>query len=235
MRSFALLCASFGYIRIAKTCSKSRRRYVPWCVPPSPHPHADMTDPHGDGGHVGGAELPDAGPEASRCTVCKHARSPRGTDLSRGSLRPARQRRKPQGAAEAQRTPASATPEPTQRRRNPRARAQRDGQIAFRHATHPAAALQVAVLEAGGEGRTGQLAPELLPASAHTTHRGRGRGPRTAENEAKSEGGCTTQTQGSTPRHRRARRVRRGASTGGPFARAHGSREQPHAAADGRG
>ena len=96
------------------------KAYVPCCVPPSPHPHADMTDPHGDGGHVGGAELPDAGPEASRCTVCKHARSPRGTDLSRGSLRPARQRRKPQGAAEAQRTPASATPrEPTQRRRTP--------------------------------------------------------------------------------------------------------------------
>ena len=32
---------------------------MPRCVPPSPHPHADMTDPHGTGDHVGGAEPPD--------------------------------------------------------------------------------------------------------------------------------------------------------------------------------
>ena len=31
---------------------------------------------------------------------------------------------------------------------------------------------------------------------AHDAPTGRGRGPRTAENEAKSEGGCTTHTQG---------------------------------------
>ena len=89
------------------------KAYVPCCVPPSPHPHADMTDPHGTGGHVGGAEPPDGAGSQQL-----HTRSPRGTDLCRDGLRPTRQRRTPrQGDAQAQRTPASATQEPTQRRR----------------------------------------------------------------------------------------------------------------------
>ena len=62
------------------------------------------------------------------------------------------------GRTGAQNAQTGATPGPRKRQR---ARAQRDGQIACRHATHPAAALQVAVLEAGGEGRAWQLAPAL--------------------------------------------------------------------------
>ena len=46
------------------------------------------------------------------------------------------------------------------------ANGQRDGRLP----TYPAAAAPVAVLEAGDEGRAGQLAPALLPASVHTTH-----------------------------------------------------------------
>ena len=42
-----------------KLAARKERRRAPWCAPPSPCPHADTTDPHGDGGHVGGAELPD--------------------------------------------------------------------------------------------------------------------------------------------------------------------------------
>ena len=110
------------------------------------------------------------------------------------------------GRTGAQNAQTGATPGPRKRQR---ARAQRDGQIACRHATHPAAALQVAVLEAGGEGRAGQLAPALLPASAHTTHRRGG---------AEGLGRQRTRRRARAGAPRKPKE-RRGASTGGPFAR----------------
>ena len=117
-------------------------------------------------------EVPDfhREPERRRLRITEAGTRPSGGHSLRQQGRGTR--REPHGLRRgrtgAQNAQTGATPGPRKRQR---ARAQRDGQIACRHATHPAAALQVAVLEAGGEGRTGQLAPELLPASAHTTHR----------------------------------------------------------------
>ena len=131
------------------------KAYVPCCVPPSPHPYADMTDPHGDGGHVGGAELPDGVGCQQLYSLQAHSQ-PQGhrpeqrwtkAHQTANDAPPGRSR----GSAHAGERHARAdagwrTPEP--------ARAEAGRQPAGMPHT-PAAALQVAVLEAGGEGRAG--------------------------------------------------------------------------------
>ena len=92
-------------------------------------PNADISHPHGDEATWAGAELPD-GAGHTRLQSLQACSQPQGhRPVERWTEAQQTARTPRQGAAEAQRTPASATPEPTQRRRNPRARAQRDGQI----------------------------------------------------------------------------------------------------------